>query len=88
MDLKKLEHVMALDVDVVTYNFMSLYLKFVDSNADADVLAGWAADNIGNPHWIDSEHFMSEWLILQAERVIYDMKDDPEITISDKPETE
>lgn len=69
MDIKRLEYIMPLDVDMVSSSLMELYIeKYAFSSPEE--LANWTADKMGKSSWMESEHFMRDWMIAQAKRIM------------------
>ena len=85
MNLERLKYIMPLDVDIITFNFMALYLEYCqDDVPEPELMVAWTAGQMGEYTWMDSEHFMYNWLLQQAMTAIADWKENKNAQASEK----
>lgn len=72
MDISRLDYLIPLDVDIISDNFMRIYIEMHEEKPTPEELVAWTTTNMGELAWKDPEHYMYDWLIKQAERAIDD----------------
>ena len=78
MDLERLAWIFPFDIEVLTLNFMRLYLKMAKHDPQPEELVAFVTDQMGKFAWKDPEHFIYVWMLKQAVKVIneYNKEDD------------